>query len=65
MLLDLRLPLGLLFVSIGVLVTAEGLIAGPAAVAAGLPIDLIWGLGMAAFGAAAVALALVARRTLR
>lgn len=60
MLLDVRLPIGLLFLAIGALVAAQGLIA-PAPVA-GLDIDLIWGLAMAAFGALMLALALMARR---
>jgi hypothetical protein len=61
MLLDIRLPLGLLFVAIGAIVTARGLWPGATA-ATGLPVDLIWGAAMAAFGALMLGLALVARR---
>jgi len=61
-LFDVRLPLGLLFLAIGLLVGAEGLVAGPAVVTAGVNIDLVWGLAMAAFGALMLVLARLARR---
>ncbi len=61
MLLDVRLPIGLLFLAIGAVVAARGLLPGATA-ATGLAIDLIWGCAMAAFGAVMLALALVARR---
>jgi hypothetical protein len=61
MLLDIRLPIGFLFLAIGVIVASRGLAPGAAA-ATGLPIDLIWGCVMTAFGAAMLALALAARR---
>jgi hypothetical protein len=58
---DIRLPIGLLFLAIGAIVAARGL--GPGATAAtGVPVDLIWGCVMAAFGAAMLALALASRR---
>ena len=59
--LDVRLPIGILFLAIGVVVAAQGFIAGPSASAAGLPIDLIWGAAMALFGVLALALAASAR----
>ncbi|HEY3889855.1 MAG TPA: hypothetical protein VGL73_14855 [Caulobacteraceae bacterium] len=62
---DIRLPIGLLFLAIGVLVAGAGLTGEPAIVSAhtaGLNIDLIWGSVMAAFGAAMLALAALARR---
>ena len=60
MLLDIRLPIGLLFLAIGAIVAGRGL--GPGATAVtGVPIDLIWGCVMAAFGAAMLALGLASR----
>ena len=62
---DVRLPIGLLFLSIGVLVGGYGLIGDPAVVeahSAGLNIDLVWGAVMAAFGAAMLAMVALARR---
>ncbi len=61
MLLDIRLPVGLLFLAIGAIVAARGLEPGATAIT-GLPIDLIWGAVMAAFGAVMLTLALLARR---
>jgi hypothetical protein len=59
--LDIRLPVGLLFLAVGAIVAARGLAPGAAAIT-GLAIDLIWGCAMAAFGSAMLALALLARR---
>jgi hypothetical protein len=59
--LDIRLPIGLLFLAIGAIVAARGLLPGATA-ASGLAIDLIWGCVMAAFGAGMLALATTARR---
>ena len=62
---DVRLPIGLLFLAIGVLVAGYGLIGDPAtfsAHAAGLNIDLVWGSVMAAFGAIMLVLTVLARR---
>lgn len=62
---DVRLPIGLLFLAIGVLVAASGLLGDSARVAAhsaGLNIDLVWGGVMAAFGALMLLLATVAHR---
>jgi len=57
---DVRTPIGLLFVAIGLLVAGYGAIDRP--VSGGINIDLVWGLVMAAFGALMVALAWLARR---
>jgi hypothetical protein len=62
---DVRLPIGLLFLAIGGLVAARGLIGDTAvfsAHSAGLNIDLVWGLIMAGFGAVMLILAALARR---
>jgi hypothetical protein len=57
---DVRTPIGLLFLAIGLLVAVYGAVAQPAA--GGLNIDLVWGLAMAAFGAVMLGLAWFARR---
>ena len=57
---DVRQPIGLLFVAIGLLVAAYGALERP--VSQGLNIDLLWGLVMAAFGALMLALAWLARK---
>ncbi|WP_372782216.1 hypothetical protein [Phenylobacterium sp.] len=62
---DVRLPIGLLFLTIGVLVAAVGLTGDPAvfrAHSAGLNIDLVWGLVMAGFGAVMLLLVWLARK---
>ncbi len=62
---DIRLPIGLLFLAIGVLVGGYGLTGDPAALsahAAGLNIDLVWGSVMAAFGVVMLVLVALARR---
>ena len=62
--LDIRTPLGLLFLAIGVLLAGWGLASDPAIYAASLDINinLIWGVAMAAFGAAVLLIARSARR---
>jgi hypothetical protein len=63
MLFDIRMPIGLLFLAIGVMVTLCGLLLAPAtAGSAGINIDLVWGLAMTAFGALMLVLAIVSRR---
>ena len=65
MLFDVRLPIGLLFLAIGILVAATGLTGDKAAMeahSAGLNIDLVWGVIMAGFGALMLVLAALARR---
>jgi hypothetical protein len=57
---DVRTPIGLLFLGIGVLVAGYGLLAQP--LRAGINIDAVWGAVMAAFGVLMVALAWLARR---
>lgn len=60
---DVRLPIGLLFLAIGVLVAAWGAVGGPSAVKAGQPnIDLIWGAVMVAFGVVMLGLTQLRRR---
>ena len=58
---DVRAPIGLLFLAIGLLVAAYGALAAPPT-ESGLNIDLVWGLVMAAFGLLMSALAWRARR---
>jgi len=60
MLFDVRLPIGLLFLAIGLLVAGYGL-AAPT-VSAGINIDLVWGAVMAVFGALMLVLAAMARK---
>ncbi len=65
MALDIRLPVGLLFLLIGAMLVVFGLTSDPAMYAAhslGLNINLIWGAVMATFGAAMLALAAYTRR---
>jgi hypothetical protein len=57
---DVRTPIGVLFLLMGGLVAGYGLIAQP--IRAGINIDLVWGVVMAAFGAVLVLLAILARR---
>lgn len=57
--LDLRLPIGLLFTLLGVLLLVYGLVSDPAIYEAslGLNVNVGWGLVMAAFGGIMLALA--------
>lgn len=51
--LDVRLPMGLLFLSLGLILTAYGLISDPAIYAAhslGHNVNLAWGVVLALFG---------------
>lgn len=52
--MDLRLPIGLLFALIGVILTATGLMTATPVL--GLNVNLIWGLVLVAFGGAALLL---------
>lgn len=61
MLFDVRLPIGLLFLAIGLLVSGYGVIGRPA-LSAGVNIDLVWGSVMAAFGALMLVMAVLAKR---
>jgi hypothetical protein len=56
---DIRLPIGLLFLAIGLLLAAYGAIARPAG---DFNIDLVWGAVMAAFGALMLVLVVLQRR---
>lgn len=61
---DVRLPIGLLFLAIGLLVAGAGLMGDPKVLeahSAGVNIDLIWGSVMAGFGALMLVLAALAR----
>ncbi len=64
MTLDVRIPIGTFFVLVGVLLTIYGVVTmrDPAASPTGVPIDLVWGLVLLAFGLTMVALARRARR---
>ena len=65
MIFDVRLPIGLLFHCLGVLVGGYGLVGDKAVLeahSAGLNIDLIWGAVMAGFGVVMLAMAAAARR---
>ena len=62
---DVRYLIGLMFLAIGLIVAACGVLTPRAVLEAsspGLNIDLVWGLAMAGFGAVMLALALLARR---
>ena len=51
--LDVRLPMGLLFLSLGLILTAYGLVSDPAIYAAhslGQNVNLTWGVVFALFG---------------
>jgi hypothetical protein len=62
--IDIRVPVGLLFLLIGGSLVAYGLTSDPAIYAAslGLNINLIWGAAMGVFGLAMLALAAAGRR---
>jgi hypothetical protein len=50
--LDLRLPLGLLFALLGVVLVVQGLAVGTRVL--GLNVNLVWGAAMVAFGGMSV-----------
>ena len=62
--LDVRLPIGLMFAAIGVILAVYGLVADPAIYARslGINVNLWWGLVLFAFGAVMLWFALRARR---
>jgi len=63
---DIRLPIGLLFLIVGLLLAALGLTGDPARLrteALGVNIDLIWGAALTVFGLAMLALTQLRRRT--
>jgi uncharacterized membrane protein HdeD (DUF308 family) len=64
MTLDVRTPIGTFFVLVGVMLTIYGAVTvrDPAGSPTGVPIDLVWGLVLLAFGLVMVALARRARR---
>ena len=61
--LDVRLPIGLFFGLLGTLLTAYGVatLGTPGTAPVGIPIDLVWGVVLLAFGIFMVALARRAR----
>jgi hypothetical protein len=62
---DIRLPIGALFLTLGLLLVGFGLVSDPEIYRAhslGVNINLAWGAVMAGFGAVMLALALSARR---
>jgi hypothetical protein len=61
MLFDVRLPIGLLFLAMGLLVGGYGVLGHPAP-SAGVNIDLVWGAVMGVFGAVMLGLAALAKR---
>ena len=67
MTLDIRLPIGLLFALLGLLLAGYGLSAAPspAAAPAGINVDAAWGGVLALFGVAMLALWLRGRRRAR
>lgn len=63
MMLDIRLPMGLFFGLLGALLTAYGVatLGAPGTAPVGIPIDLVWGVVLLAFGVFMVVLARRAR----
>ncbi len=63
MTLDVRMPIGLFFVLVGALLTVYGAVTRhePGASPTGVPIDLVWGVVLLAFGIVMVTLARRAR----
>jgi len=51
--MDLRVPIGLMFVVLGVLLTGYGLVSDPQIYerSLGININLVWGLALVVFGA--------------
>jgi hypothetical protein len=58
--LDIRYPIGFLFLTVGAILTIYGMVSGPEIYAAhslGMNVNLWWGLVLVAFGAVMVGLA--------
>ncbi len=62
--MDLRLPIGLLFVLLGLLIGGYGLVSDPAIYSSslGINVNLRWGIVMLAFGLSMLSLAWRGRR---
>ena len=63
---DIRLPIGLLFLVIGLLLVGLGLVGDPVhlkTVALGVNVDLVWGAVMVLFALAMLALTRLGRRS--
>ena len=59
---DIRIPIGLLFAAVGLLLAGYGLVADPAIYRAhslGVNVNVAWGVVLVVFGAANLALALL------
>lgn len=54
--LDIRLPIGLMFTSIGVILAVYGAVAGDASMSQGHNVNLIWGVVILVFGVVMLAL---------
>ena len=61
--LDIRLPIGIMFLLIGALLVIEGLMTGPSAQSLGINIDLWWGIVLFVFGALMLLGAVRGRKT--
>ncbi len=63
--LDLRLPIGLMFTSFGILLVGFGLLSDPAIYerSLGINVNLWWGLVLLGFGAVMLGLVMRGRRT--
>ena len=62
---DLRLPIGLLFAAIGLLVGGFGAAEPTRALSLGLNVDLLWGGVLLVLGAVLTGVSLLARRGVR
>ena len=64
MTLDVRMPIGLFFVLVGALLVVYGAVTlhDPGTAPTGVPIDLVWGVVLLAFGVVMVTLARRGRR---
>jgi hypothetical protein len=63
--IDIRIPIGVLFLLLGAILALVGLTSGPGIYRShslGLDINLVWGGAMAAFGAVMLALTRLKRR---
>ena len=65
--LDLRLPIGLMFATFGVMLTVYGLVSNDAmyATSLGINVNLWWGLVLLAFGLVMLGFAIRAQRRLK
>ncbi len=59
--MDLRIPVGILFLALGALLMVYGTVSGAAAAVVSFNVNLIWGAIMLAFGAAMTGGAMLSR----